>query len=263
MAKQERLSNLLQLVIEHGTLEVDTAANLLDVSEATIRRDFDTLAQRNLLNRSHGAATAIGSSIALPLTYKVAKEDETKQKIAQCSTEYVKPHEVIAFNGGTTATACARAIAVKEDITKVSPNDFPAITVVTNAVNIAAELTVRNYIRIMVTGGIARTNSFELTGTFAENSLNQISIDTTFLGIQALDLDLGAMSLHEDEALVNRKLAERSKQVILVSDSSKFNKRLFAVICELDKIDKIITDSNIDKKFRQSIEQKGIEVVIA
>ena len=263
MAKQERLSQLLQLVIENGTLEVDAAARLLDVSEATIRRDFDTLAQRNLLNRSHGAATAIGSSISLPLTYKVAKEDEVKQRIAQCAAELVKPHQVIAFNGGTTATACARAIAEKEEITSILPAEFPAITVVTNAVNIAAELTVRNYIRIMVTGGIARTNSFELTGVFAENSLNEISIDIAFLGIQALDLDLGAMSEYEDEALVNRKLAERANRVVVVSDSSKFNKRFFAIICELNEIDTIITDPNIDLKYRRKLEKKGIEVVIA
>ena len=85
MSKQDRLNRILELVIERGSVEVEEAAQILDVSPATIRRDFDALSARQLLNRTHGGASATGGSFNLPLTYKVAKDDEIKKRIAEAT----------------------------------------------------------------------------------------------------------------------------------------------------------------------------------
>ena len=104
----------------------------------------------------------------------------------------------------------------------------PALTVVTNAVNIAAELTVRHQIKIVVTGGVARPQSYELTGPFAEEVLKEVNIDIAFLGVEAIDSIIGAAASHEDEARVNRQIAARARKIVVVTDSSKFKKSAFA-----------------------------------
>lgn len=261
--KQDRLSRILELVVERSSVEVDEVAELLGVSIATIRRDFDSLARQQLLSRTHGGAVATGGSIALPLNYKMAKGDEVKQRIAEAAALLVNRYDIIGINGGTTTTAVARAIAARPEFNPGDSTDFqPALTVVTNAVNIAAELTVRHQIKIVVTGGVARPQSYELTGPFAEEVLKEVNIDTAFLGVEAIDVEIGAAARHEDEARVNRQIAARARKIVVVTDSSKFEKRAFASIRPVSEIDVLITDSGLDKKIAKAFKSLGVEVVI-
>ena len=165
------------------------------------------------------------------------------------------------MNGGTTTTEVARAIAAD---TKFSPIDEqrPALTVVTNAVNIASELTVRHQIKIMVTGGVARPQSYELTGPYAEEVLNQVNIDIAFLGVEALSPERGASAIHEDEARVNKQLATRAERVVVVTDSSKFLKTAFANIVPLVDIDVVITDNAIPSSYIETFRDMEVELVI-
>jgi DeoR family transcriptional regulator of aga operon len=176
----------------------------------------------------------------------------------------VTRHQIIGINGGTTSTEVARALAAR---TEFAPSDSqehsPALTVVTNAVNIAAELTVRHQIKIVVTGGVARPQSYELTGPFAEEVLKEVNIDITFLGVSAFNPIMGAAANHEDEAKVNRQMVQRSKKIIVVADSSKFSRSAFATICGADQIDTIITDSNVDEEMLKELRRLGIEIILA
>lgn len=263
MNKQDRLSRILELVVEQSSVEVEEVAELLGVSIATIRRDFDSLARQQLLSRTHGGAVATGGSIALPLNYKMAKGDEVKQRIAEAAALLVNRYDIIGINGGTTTTAVARAIAARPEFNPGDSTDFqPALTVVTNAVNIAAELTVRHQIKIVVTGGVARPQSYELTGPFAEEVLKEVNIDTAFLGVEAIDVEIGAAARHEDEARVNRQIAARARRIVVVTDSSKFEKRAFASIRPVSEIDVLITDNGLDKKIAKAFKSLGVEVVI-
>jgi DeoR family transcriptional regulator of aga operon len=263
VSKQDRLSRILEIVVEKGSVDVEDVAQKLDVSAATIRRDFDSLAKRQLLSRTHGGAVATGSSLGIPLTYKVAKEDEVKLRIAEAAAQMVTRYDVIGINGGTTTTAVARAIVARSEF---APGDIadlqPALTVVTNAVNIAAELTVRHQIKIVVTGGVARPQSYELTGPFAEEVLKEVNIDLAFLGVEAIDSQIGAAARHEDEARVNRQIAARAKTIIVVTDSSKFKNRAFASIRSASEIDVLITDDGIDPDTALEFRALGVEVII-
>ena len=151
MKREDRLSKILDIIAKEGAADVESVASNLKVSSATIRRDFDILAERSLVSRTHGGAIASSSSINLPLKYKAAKNDQIKQLIAIEAAKFVERYQVIGLNGGTTTTEVARALAIDP---KFAPRNEqqPALTVVTNAVNIAAELTVRHQIKIMVTG---------------------------------------------------------------------------------------------------------------
>jgi DeoR family transcriptional regulator of aga operon len=263
VSRQERLSRILEIVVEKGSVEVELVALKLNVSAATIRRDFDSLAKKQLLSRTHGGAVATGGSLGLPLTYKVAKEDEVKQRIAAAAAELVSRYDIIGINGGTTTTAVARAIVERTEFAPGDSSDLqPALTVVTNAVNIAAELTVRHQIKIVVTGGVVRPQSYELTGAFAEEVLKEVNIDIAFLGVEAIDSVIGAAARHEDEARVNRQIASRARKVVVVTDSSKFKKSAFASICPINEIDVLITDDGIDPKTIKDFRALGVEIVI-
>ena len=124
MSRQDRLSRILELVVEKGSVEVEDVAQELEVSAATIRRDFDSLAKKQLLSRTHGGAVATGGSLGLPLTYKVAKEDEVKQRIAQAAAEMARAVEtlqpaaaLVSSDGAALpATAAAAAPAAPPEI---------------------------------------------------------------------------------------------------------------------------------------------------
>lgn len=261
MKKEQRLAQVLEIIHSQGSVAVEEVAVALNVSAATIRRDFDTLAKRQLVSRTHGGAVSTGNSIGLPIKYKTAKTDSVKQLIAQEAVKYVERYQVIGMNGGTTTTEVARAIAADPKFTPAD-EQRPALTVVTNAVNIASELTVRHQIKIMVTGGVARPQSYELTGPYAEEVLNQVNIDIAFLGVEALNPERGASAIHEDEARVNKQLAARAERVIVVTDSSKFSKRAFANIVPLADIDVVITDSGIPSNYIELFRDMEVELVI-
>ena len=264
MSRQDRLNSILELVIASGSIEVEEIAKTLNVSAATIRRDFDTLAKKQLLTRTHGGAVATGSSLGLPLSYRVAKDDEVKQRIAEVAAKMVSRYQIIGINGGTTTTEVARAIVARSEFAP-NPNDGtePALTVVTNAVNIAAELTVRTQIKIVVTGGVARPRSYELIGPYAEEILKEVNIDIAFLGVEAIDPVTGVSTHHEDEARINRAMAARAEKIVVVTDSSKFSKRAFACIRPANEIDVLITDSGIDSTIADQLRQLGVEIIIA
>lgn len=262
MSRQGRLDALLELVVESGEIAVDAASVRLGVSVATIRRDLDTLAERQLVNRTHGGATATAGSFRLPISYRIAKADESKQRIAAFASSLVSRHQVIGINGGTTTTEISRALAANPEFAAGDPGEQPALTVVTNALNIATELTVRHQIKIVVTGGVVRPQSYELTGPYAEAVLNEVMIDIAFLGVESFNLKSGAGARHEDEARVNRQIAARARKVIVVTDSSKFERSSFAVISPVSDIDTIITDSGLDPKIVKELEKGGVEVVI-
>ena len=263
MSKQDRLKSILELVVERGSVEVEEAAQILGVSPATIRRDFDALSARQLLNRTHGGASATGGSFNLPLTYKVAKDDEIKKRIAAVAATMVKRYQVVGMNGGTTSTEVARALATSPEFAPGDDSERPPLTVVTNALNIATELTVRHQIRIVVTGGVARAQSYELTGPFAESVLEEVIIDVAFLGVEGLHPDTGAAAAYEDEARISQLLASRAHKVVVVADSSKFAKRSFAAISPFSNIDTIVTDNGIDPKVKKLLMKQGVEIVIA
>ncbi|MFE7834874.1 DeoR/GlpR family DNA-binding transcription regulator [Streptomyces sp. NPDC057474] len=257
MSRDARWQTLLELLVERGRLDVEEVAVELGVSAATIRRDFDQLAEQQMLVRTRGGAVVHGVSHELPLRYKTARRATEKQRIAKAVADLVAPGEAVGLTGGTTTTEVARALALRGDLA----SGAPALTVVTNALNIAGELAVRPQFKIVVTGGVARAQSYELVGPLADGVLDRITMDVAVLGVVALDVIHGAAAHDEAEAAVNRLLCERAERVVVAADSGKLGRRAFARICATESVDTLVTDSAAAPETVRLFEEAGVRVV--
>lgn len=256
--RRERLDRILDLVIERGHVRVDELVAELAASPATVRRDLDALAAQQLVIRSHGGASAHPEATALPMRYRSSRNAAQKEAIARAAVDLIAPGGVVGLNGGTTTTAVAHELAAREDLrTAAHPT-----TLVTNALNIAQELAVRRHLQLVVTGGIVRGGSFELVGGWAEQMLAQIRIDLLLLGVDAISVRDGASTRDEAEALLSGRLAERSERVVVLADSSKLGRSAFARICDLDRIDALITDDGADADDVAALRTAGADVQV-
>jgi DeoR family transcriptional regulator of aga operon len=257
MSRDARWKALLELLVARGRLDVEEAAAELEVSAATIRRDFDGLAAQQMLVRTRGGAVVHGVSYELPLRYKTARRASEKERVARAVAALVTPGEAVGLTGGTTTTEVARALAARADLT----SGTPALTVVTNALNIAGELAVRPQFKIVLTGGVARAQSYELVGPLADGVLRQITLDVAVLGVVALDAAHGAAAHDEAEAAVNRLLCERAERVVVAADSTKLGRRAFARICPAEAVDTLVTDTAAGPEAVRRLEEAGVTVV--
>jgi DeoR family transcriptional regulator, aga operon transcriptional repressor len=255
--RYERLSTLLDLLGQRGKVDVDDLSEELAVSAATIRRDLDHLAEQQLLTRTRGGAVANNVAYDLPLRYKTARHASEKERIGRGAAALVDRGSVVGLNGGTTTTEIARALALRPEL---NGGDEPGLTVVTNALNIASELAVRPQVKIVVTGGVARPSSFELTGPLATRILGEITMDVVFLGVDAVDPVHGAYAHHEGEASINRLMTERARRIVVAADSSKLGRHAFAQICPASAIDLLITDAAADAELVSAFRSEGITV---
>lgn len=255
-----RWSALLGLLAEHGRLSVAEVVETLNVSEATVRRDFADLAAQQLVTRTHGGIVATAVAYDLPARYKQAGTDTAKDRIAVRAAELAQEGSVVGFNGGTTTSAVARRLAARSDLAMSSAR--PAITVVTNALNIATEMVLRPFVRCVSLGGVARTESYELAGPLASMVLGELWLDTVFLGVDAVSAGTGAMCHHEGEAGINSLMVERADRAVVVATGAKVGRRAFARICTTSRIDVLVTDASAPADALAELRAAGITVEV-
>ncbi|MGZ8597734.1 MAG: DeoR/GlpR family DNA-binding transcription regulator [Actinomycetota bacterium] len=249
MRRAERLSEILQVLAVDGAADVGALASQLDVSEATVRRDLQLLEEQHMLARTHGGAVASDVMYELPLRYKSARHQAEKGRIAREAARRVGDGAMVGFTGGTTTTEVARAVS-----------DRRGLTVVTNALNIAGELAIHSDLKLVVTGGTARPESYELVGPVAERALDDMNLDIAIVGVDGIAPAEGLTTHHDVEAHTNRTMLDRARIVVAVADSSKLGLVAFARICPLDAVDELITDDAADASTVAAIREAGVTV---
>jgi DeoR family transcriptional regulator of aga operon len=260
IARWNRLVEMLAAA-EHGRLSIEQVVDALQVSPATVRRDFDELANQQLLLRTRGGALANGVSYDLPLRYKTARHAPEKHWIAEAAARLLHAGQVVGLNGGTTTTEVARALAVRARLMTERP--YPTFTVVTNALNIANELTLQPKLKVVVVGGVARPLSYELIGPLATSLLMDITLDVAVLGVDAIDAETGASAHHEGEANINQLMGSRAKEVVVVADGSKVGRSAFARILPIAHVGVLVTDTAAPAAAVRAIESSGCRVLHA
>lgn len=253
MTTAERRSIILRKLDEDDQVNVVQLSQQFGVSEVTIRNDLGSLEEKNLLVRARGGA--IKASLVtgdLKLSEKNKKNLKEKKAIARMAASMIEEGDTILLDSGSTTEEVAKQLA-----------SYKALTVVTNALNIVSQFTDNSNISVIVPGGVLRHNSFSLVGMSSEKMLNEYYCDKLILGVDGIDVDHGIYTPHLEEANLNRAMINISKQVIVVTDSSKFGKRGLTKITGLDKIAVIITDSGLPADQKKSLQNQGIEVIIA
>ena len=231
--QEDRLGLILRRLNENGSVGVAELAGELRVSSASVRRDLLLLEQQKLLTRTHGGAIASGVLYELPMRYRGGQNHDAKRAIAIYAAALV-PDDVssVGLTGGTTTTEVARALAERR-----------GLRVVTNALNIASELAVRANIDLVVCGGSARPESYELVGPIAEQALANINLNVAILGVDGISPTAGLTTHHEVEASTDRTLVRAAERIIVAADSSKIGRRAFAKIIDVGAVSDIVTDA--------------------
>jgi len=252
MLNEERRRAILDIINREGRVVVKELARRFSTSHVTIRNDLEALHDQGLVQRTHGGALPlqIGALLDPSLREKEKLHPVEKQRIAEASTALIKEGESVVLDSGTTATAVARALRRNRNL-----------TVITNAVNIAAELA-GTMIEVILTGGNLRENSFSLVGPLAEETLHRLSADMMFLGVDGFDVRYGLTTPNLLEARVNRVMMGIARRVIVICDSSKFGRRSLSLIAPPSAVHHVITDSGVPKADLRVLKESGIEVTV-
>ena len=253
MLNEERRRTILDLINHEGRVLVKSLAPKFNTSQVTIRKDLEILHNRGLVQRTHGGALDLRSEVLLDpsLREKEKFHPKEKQKIASVAASMVREGQTIVLDSGTTTTMIARLL-----------RHFRRLTVITNAVNIAADLAGTN-VEVVLTGGALRKNSFSLVGPLAEDSLRHLSADLLFLGVDGFDVHYGLTTPNMHEAKVNRVMVEIARRTVVACDSSKFGRRSLSLIAPTSAVHEAITDTRIPKSDQQALKEAGIEVTLA
>lgn len=247
----DRRDKILQKINNKGSVRVDELSKEFDVSTVTIRNDLEFFEEKGLIHRTYGGALLRNNVYNDPsLEEKKKLNVDEKRRIGEYAAGMVKDGESIILDSGTTTREIALRLKGKKDL-----------TIMTNAINIALELTGVSNLNLMLTGGVLRDKSYSLVGPEAERVMQNYYFDKLFLGVDGMDFEHGLTTPNPLEAQLNRIMVERSNSVIAVMDSSKFNRHSFSFICDLGPIETIITDKNIPTDFEEKLKRRDIRVV--
>lgn len=258
MAKEsltpERREYILQELENTGTIKVKDISTKFDVSEVSVRKDLKFLELKNLLLRTRGGAIKLNYSYSgddSSINEKKFKHHAEKQLIGKAAASLINENDTIILDSGTTTLEIAKNLS-----------KFQNLSIITNALNIALLLNEYKRFSVIIPGGYLREKSISLVGPIAESFLKNFYCDKLFLGIDSFNLEKGVSTPNLEEASMNQAMISISKEVIAVFDSSKLNRRSFATIAPISKINTIVTDKEINDNMKVELERIGIKVII-
>ena len=245
-----RRAAIIKALHNDGQVNVARLSQLYRVSEVTIRNDLAQLEKKNLLIRTRGGAlkkdlVAADSNIS----EKERRHHPEKQLIGIRAAGLVEDGETIILDSGSTTMEIAKNLGVRKEI-----------SIITNALNIASLLAGHSALRVIMPGGFLRHNSLSLVGSPAEENLRNYRCDKLFLGVDGIDSAYGLSTPNIEEAHLNRLMIEVVKEVIVVTDSSKFLRKSFAFIAPIYKVHTIVTDKGIPDSEYEALLKIGIKI---
>ena len=232
---------------------ISDLAKRFGVSAVTARGDVDSLCERNLLMRSHSGAIPTDRMVVdSPLEVKATRHHDEKVSIGKYAATLVESGQTVLLDSGTTTLEVARALM------QSSPR---GITVVTNSLAIASELTAASEINVIMEGGLPRHISQSFVGPQAQKMLSELHVDRFFLGVDGLEPEVGPFTPDVLEAELNATMITVARQTTVVADSSKIGRRSLTLIVPIAGIHQVVTDSSIRSEDREALEGRGIEVI--
>lgn len=249
MFAEERQKEIVQMLDKTSSLKVNELAENFKVSESTIRRDLQEMQQKGMLTRTHGGAIGIlPTSFEQSFREKETEKHDEKVEIGVLAASMIEDGDTIILDSGTTCLEIAKHI-------------MQQITVITNSIDIASELSVNENVELIVTGGSLRINTRAMVGEITENILSNFRVDKAFIGANGISIEEGITTPNFTEAQTKKAMINVANKVILVADSTKFNKVCCSVICPIRVVSAIITSSDTDENITKEYMDSGVEIL--
>lgn len=251
---QERTKIILEELEKHGIVKVADLSTLLNCSDVTIRSDIKKLEEQGLLQRTHGGALKVDVQMTKRYTGEsIHKHADKKIAIAKQAYEFVEDNDTIIIDDASTSLYLARCI--KEDASK-------HLVVVTNSLLVAMELKDAAHVDLFMVGGqIAGTLAAGM-GDMAIDNIGNFYVDKAFIGVKGINFKVGITSIAYPQMQIKRAIIKASEELYVLADSSKFGSAYLSVICPMEQITKLITDTDITKEYQKQAKQVNAPIVI-
>ncbi len=251
----ERRQQIVRMLEEEQRVTVPELSQHFAVSEVTIRKDLTWLEAQGQVVRTHGGAILASSDSAatgeIDFDKRARLQTEQKERIGEAAASYVQDGETIALDASTTALAMAPFLKTKREL-----------TVVTNGVRTGMELIQIPTVSVLMLGGMLRQESFSLVGTWGRAVLQQVNISKAFVGARGLTAGEGLTDVNGEEVELKRAIVHAAKEVIAVIDASKWDQVTLATFCPLERLTRIITDTQAPAHLVKQVRKLGIEVLL-
>lgn len=236
-----------------GSINIFDLIEEMQVSGVTIRKDLKILEDKKLLFRTRGGASINNPySIDRPINEKEFINSDEKKQIAKAALALLGNTDSVMIGSGTTAYEFAKAL---------HPSN--SLTVITPAVKVGLELSSRPNVDVLLLGGMIRKNSSSVAGSYALRILDDIACSILFIGVDGIDLEFGVSISNLAEASLNQKMIDTAQTVVLLADSTKFDRRGLGRICGLEQVHYIITDNKVTDATLRAMKYRGIKVIVA
>ncbi len=248
----ERQKQILSLLSRQKRLSVAEIVEQFSISEATARRDLETLASQGKAQRVHGGVIAVEQAPPeLPILQREGEQADEKSLIGQAAAELIKDGETVFLGSGTTVLEAAKHLRERKNL-----------TVVTNSLPVLNALAGSKSITVVSLGGQLRESELSFIGHITEQALAELRVDKVIMGARGVSLEHGLTNDYLPETQTDRAILKIGREVIIIADHSKVNRVSTALLAPLKTVHTFVTDSQADKKFLQTLKRMGIQVVV-
>jgi len=251
MLADERRVRLLEMIRQRGFASPPQLAEVLDVSESTIRRDLDALEQSGEARRTHGGVLYTGPSPQLAhFEQRQSMNWDLKRQIANAAANLIEDGDTIVLDGGSTTYELAQLLVGR------------SLQVVTNSLPVANLFTANASADLTLIGGSVHSRAGVSLGPYANQMLAELHARTTVLSVAGIN-EHGCYNSNLLLVETEREMMRAADQVIVLADSTKFDKQSLAILCELKDLDVLVTDSQISPEWRTRVARTGVRLVVA
>jgi len=250
---QVRRNKIYDIILSHDSISVEKLSSLLNISKMAVRRDLNVLEKKGGIQRLHGGVSIRrNEEIEPPYIIRSFEMKKEKRAIGRAAASILREKEVILIDVGSTHL----------ELLKNIPSDME-LTIITHWIPAVLECKSFDHLNVTLLGGKVDLKELSLSGGYPEEMLENYIADKLFLGVAGISTKYGLTDFKMEEIRVKRQMIKCAKKVIVLADNSKFDRVSPIKICDLDKIDQVISDEGIDKTQRVNLENLGIDVLVA
>lgn len=249
-ASENRREEIIELIQTHGKVKVSELSEKYNISEVSIRKDLEALEAQGHLSRIHGGAVGMNKLyLNMDLTERYKTNAPSKREVAELAAKFVDDNDTIMMNAGTTLTYVLRALRGKKNI-----------SIVTNSVQNATEAALYPAFNVILLGGELDSKYQFTYGQDAIHQLENYHATKCMLSVDGITAESGLTLYYSNEAELARKMIECSDMAIVVADSSKIGKNVFARITDVSKTNLLVTNKSDNLAELTKLRKLGVKI---